>query len=125
MDALRFAHAAQVALLFQRWPPDAALLAGATEAAADGRLLFAGPRVAMALHHTQALECALPLPCSTDQRHRFALLTAPACARLWGCCRDGRAVLLHNVTQCCCAACMHVLSLFAALESTLNACAIR
>ena len=52
----------QVTLLFQRWPPDASHVSGPTEEAPDGRLLFAGPRVAMAVHNTRAHECALHTP---------------------------------------------------------------
>jgi hypothetical protein len=52
LDAVRFCHAAQVALLFQRWPSDCTAVCGETVLAADGRLLFAGPRLAMAVHTT-------------------------------------------------------------------------
>jgi len=62
LHAVRFCHAAQVALMFARWPPEAREVCGATEAAPDGRLLFAGPRFAMAVHDTYAYQCG-PLPC--------------------------------------------------------------
>lgn len=52
LDAVRFCHGAQVALLFQRWPSDCGPICGETLLAADGRLLFAGPRLAMAVHTT-------------------------------------------------------------------------
>jgi hypothetical protein len=52
LDAVRFCHAGQAALLFQRWPSDCSAVAGETVLAADGRLLHAGPRVAMAVHTT-------------------------------------------------------------------------
>jgi len=52
VDAVRFSHAAQVAMLFQTWPADAAYVSGATELAPDGRLLFRGPRIAMGVHTT-------------------------------------------------------------------------
>ncbi|CAL8470951.1 g10493 [Coccomyxa elongata] len=56
LDAVRFCHAAQVALLFQRWPSDCAAVAGPTELTPDNRPLFAGPRIAMAVHTTPAHE---------------------------------------------------------------------
>ena len=52
LGALRFAQAAQVALMFARWPPGVREIFGPTQAAPDGRLLYAGPRIAMALHST-------------------------------------------------------------------------
>ncbi|KAK9829405.1 hypothetical protein WJX72_005653 [[Myrmecia] bisecta] len=52
LDALRFCHAAQTNILYTRWPPEAAIICGAVQTTADGRLLFRGPRVAMAVHET-------------------------------------------------------------------------
>ncbi|EIE20201.1 hypothetical protein COCSUDRAFT_67530 [Coccomyxa subellipsoidea C-169] len=56
LDAVRFCHAAQVALLFQRWPSDCTAVVGPTQLTPDNRPLFAGPRVAMAVHTTPAHE---------------------------------------------------------------------
>ena len=50
LSAVRFCHIAQVALLFARWPADSWALCGLEEYNVEGRLIFAGPRVAMALH---------------------------------------------------------------------------
>lgn len=65
LAAVRFCHAAQVALMFARWPPEAREVCGPTEAAPDGRLLFAGPRMAMAVHDTYAYQCARIRECET------------------------------------------------------------
>ncbi len=62
LDAVRFCHAAQVALLFQRWPSDCTAVVGPTQLTPDNRPLFAGPRVAMAVHTTPAHECATASP---------------------------------------------------------------
>lgn len=54
-DALRFAHAAQVRLLYTDWPVSDKELwrqFGPTEYTPDSRLLFHGPRMAMAIHET-------------------------------------------------------------------------
>lgn len=117
VHALRFAHAVQVALLFQRWPPDAAAISGPTEAAADGRLLFAGPRVAMALHNTHALECA-PLVPPAPLLRRYSKHSAPQLCWSGPCCatRNRAAAplpeLLYRMHACqelaaCMAPCMH------------------
>lgn len=53
LDAIHFCHLTQLALLFTRWKNFNALypdLFGPEEYALDGRRLFAGPRVAMAVH---------------------------------------------------------------------------
>lgn len=55
LDALRFAHAAQVKLLFTDWPLGDKELSrqfGPTEFTPDSRPLFRGPRIAMAIHET-------------------------------------------------------------------------
>lgn len=73
LDAVRFCHAAQVALLFQRWPSDSAAVAGPAQLTPDNRPLLAGPRVAMAVHTAPAHECA-----TTSQSHlRFPDFRAP------------------------------------------------
>ncbi len=41
------------------WPPEAFAYNGATEHMPDGRLIFRGPRVAMAIHETEDFECGL------------------------------------------------------------------
>lgn len=56
LDAVRFCHAAQVALLFKHWPPDCSAVAGPREMTPDNRPLFAGPRIALAVHTTPAFE---------------------------------------------------------------------
>jgi hypothetical protein len=58
LDALRFCHAAQSNLLFSQWPPEAQEVSGAVETAPDGRLIFRGPRVAMAIHEAHDWRCA-------------------------------------------------------------------
>lgn len=50
LSAVRFCHVAQVALLFGKWPADTATVCGPEQHNVEGRLIFAGPRVAMALH---------------------------------------------------------------------------
>jgi hypothetical protein len=52
MDALRFTHAAQMLLMYINWPRDTAPFLGSDVPSLDGRWLFKGPRVAMAIHHT-------------------------------------------------------------------------
>ena len=56
VDAVRFCHAAQTNVLFHRWPPEALDMCGPIEHTPDGRLLFRGPRVAMAVHETDDYE---------------------------------------------------------------------
>ena len=57
LDALRFTHAAQVRLLYTKWPSELRdFYCGPVEMTPDGRLLFAGPRVAMAVHETTDFE---------------------------------------------------------------------
>ncbi len=98
LDAVRFCHAAQVALLFQRWPSDCAAVAGPTELTPDNRPLFAGPRIAMAVHTTPAHECAaaichverlgirLSAPVITTEKHS----KAPFCI--------GTHLVMHRVS---------------------------
>ncbi|KAF6259953.1 hypothetical protein COO60DRAFT_1700595 [Scenedesmus sp. NREL 46B-D3] len=50
MDALRFTHAAQMMLMQTHWPPCAHEFCGLSLPSADGRMLFQGPRVCMAVH---------------------------------------------------------------------------
>lgn len=50
MDALRFAHAAQLLLMHTQWPTDARPFCGEALPGADGRWVFQGPRVCMAIH---------------------------------------------------------------------------
>ncbi|KAK9786282.1 hypothetical protein WJX73_000303 [Symbiochloris irregularis] len=53
LEALRFCHAAQLGLMYRRWPNERGIHNnGRTEFAPDGRLLFAGPRMAMAVHES-------------------------------------------------------------------------
>lgn len=59
LNAVRFCHVAQVALMFNRWPHDSAVLCGPEEYNVEGRLIFAGPRVAMALHTSHDFTSAL------------------------------------------------------------------
>ena len=56
VDAVRFCHAAQTNVLYHRWPPEALDMCGSIEHTPDGRLLFRGPRVAMAVHETDDYE---------------------------------------------------------------------
>jgi hypothetical protein len=57
LNAVRFCHVAQVALMFNRWPHDSTVLCGPEEYNVEGRLIFAGPRVAMALHTSHDFTC--------------------------------------------------------------------
>lgn len=50
MDAVRFCHAAQMLLMYAQWPPEAADFYGLSVPSPDGRWIFQGPRVAMAVH---------------------------------------------------------------------------
>lgn len=52
IDALRFCHASQALLLRVPWPQDFSHYLGATETLSDGRVLFKGPRLAMAIHYS-------------------------------------------------------------------------
>jgi hypothetical protein len=52
MDALRFSHAAQMLLVHTRWPSACAEYCGAAVPSPDGRWLFQGPRVCMAIHES-------------------------------------------------------------------------
>ena len=56
VDAVRFCHAAQTNVLYHRWPPEALDMCGSIEHTPDGRVLFRGPRVAMAVHETDDYE---------------------------------------------------------------------
>ncbi len=52
-DAVHFCHTAQLALLYSDWgchPGRSHDVFGPTVQVADGRVVFAGPRVAMAVH---------------------------------------------------------------------------
>lgn len=69
LEALRFCHAAQLALMYRRWPNEGHIHHGRTEYAPDGRLLFSGPRVAMAVHESSSfrsvlISCQLQCCCS-------------------------------------------------------------
>ena len=48
LNAVRFCHVTQVALMFAKWPADGQHICGPEKHNVEGRLLFAGPRVAMA-----------------------------------------------------------------------------
>jgi hypothetical protein len=64
MDALRFTHAAQMMLMQTHWPPCAHEYCGLSLPSADGRMLFQGPRVCMAVH--EASEYLVRLVCSVS-----------------------------------------------------------
>lgn len=60
LDAVHFCHLAQLGLLYTNWRGFDTLypeLFGPEERTASGRLLFAGPRVAMAAHLTADYQC--------------------------------------------------------------------
>ena len=59
LNAVRFCHVTQVALMFAKWPADGQHICGPEEHNVEGRLLFAGPRVAMALHSSADYTCGL------------------------------------------------------------------
>lgn len=48
-DALRFCIVTQVALLYEEWPQDSLSALGGTVVGLDNKLLFKGPRMALAL----------------------------------------------------------------------------
>lgn len=52
VDAVRFCHSAQALLMYSQWPADCAEYCGKTELAPDGKPVFKGPRVAMAVHQS-------------------------------------------------------------------------
>lgn len=51
-DAVRFCHSAQALLMYSVWGPDCADFCGRTELAPDGKPVFKGPPVAMAVHQS-------------------------------------------------------------------------
>jgi hypothetical protein len=65
MDALRFTHAAQMMLMQTHWPPCAHEYCGLSLPSADGRMLFQGPRVCMAVH--EASEYLVSARCLTSK----------------------------------------------------------
>ena len=52
VDAVRFCHAGQTSILYAHWPAAAHEVSGAQQDMPDGRPLWKGPRVAMAVHET-------------------------------------------------------------------------
>lgn len=52
MDALRFSHAAQMLLMYVNWPDNIKDYFGQEIPSPDGRWLFMGPRVCMAIHES-------------------------------------------------------------------------
>ncbi|KAL4419982.1 hypothetical protein ABPG75_007080 [Micractinium tetrahymenae] len=52
VDAVRFCHSAQALLMYSQWGADCADYCGKTELAPDGKPIFKGPRVAMAIHQS-------------------------------------------------------------------------
>ena len=67
LNAVRFCHVTQVALMFAKWPADGQHICGPEEHNVEGRLLFAGPRVAMALHSSADYTCAFPGSLAQDE----------------------------------------------------------
>lgn len=60
LNALRFCHTAQTGLLYDDWgahPGRQSDVFGPVIYSADGRLVFAGPRVAMVLHRGGGFRC--------------------------------------------------------------------
>ena len=69
LNAVRFCHVTQVALMFAKWPADGHQhICGPEEHNVEGRLIFAGPRVAMALHSSADYTCA-PHGCIAWDEH--------------------------------------------------------
>lgn len=52
VDAVRFCHAGQTSILYAHWPAAAHEVSGGQQDMPDGRPLWKGPRVAMAVHET-------------------------------------------------------------------------
>jgi hypothetical protein len=65
MDALRFTHAAQMMLMQTHWPTCAHEYCGLSLPSADGRMLFQGPRVCMAVH--EASEYLVSVTCPNSR----------------------------------------------------------
>jgi hypothetical protein len=53
MDALRFSHAAQMLLMYVPWTGASRDYCGAALPSPDGRWLYIGPRVCMAIHESE------------------------------------------------------------------------
>jgi len=60
MDALRFTHAAQMLLMYVNWRDTPQAYFGAEVPSPDGRWLFMGPRVCMAIHESSEYFVSLP-----------------------------------------------------------------
>lgn len=64
LDALRFCIVTQVALLYEDWPQEGVSGLGGTVVGLDNKLLFRGPRMALALvasaEYTCVCLCSLP-----------------------------------------------------------------
>lgn len=52
LNAVRFSHAAQALFLFSHWPVEFSEWYGSKKLGADGKPLFRGPRIAMAIHES-------------------------------------------------------------------------
>lgn len=92
MDALRFTHAAQMLLMYVNWPRDTAAYLGPDVPSLDGRWLFKGPRVCMAIHQTDEYEVRSRRR-SQDMLHALARAGQTDRQLSWG---TGTAQLLHN-----------------------------
>jgi class 3 adenylate cyclase len=67
VDAVRFCHTAQVLLMYCPWPAaECGDYCGEEETAPDGKALFNGPRVAMAIHESNDYSTRpVPRPCAS------------------------------------------------------------
>lgn len=74
IDAVRFCHAAQVLLMYIPWTPEMAEWCGAEEGGPDGKLVFNGPRVAMAVHESNDYSTR-PVPMAVPTADGAATLT--------------------------------------------------
>ncbi|KAH7623655.1 putative Adenylate cyclase [Nannochloris sp. 'desiccata'] len=67
VDAVRFCHTAQVLLMYCPWPAaECGDYCGEEERAPDGKVLFNGPRIAMAIHESNDYSTRpVPRPCAS------------------------------------------------------------
>lgn len=73
MDAVRFTHAAQMLLMYVKWTHSETKWCGPAIPSPDGRFLFAGPRVSMAIHESRDYFV------SAEQQTTCHTLTTAAC----------------------------------------------
>ena len=69
VDAVRFCHAGQALLMYSHWPAELQQdYSGPAEVTADNRLVFKGPRMAMAVHESDEYSCMVRMDGVADGR---------------------------------------------------------